>query len=101
MEFALVAYKEGNKGLNQCSRDYGISKSTLLRHIRDSNKIAKGSTKALGRNATFNAAIEKLLADHIVKLSETLFGLTVRDIRILFLNKSFILFRTYSHILFV
>lgn len=70
LALALAAYKDGSKGLNRCSRDYGIAKSTLIRHIRESNKVAIGTTKVLGRNPTFGAAIEELLADHIVKLSE-------------------------------
>ncbi|KAJ8932235.1 hypothetical protein NQ318_001792 [Aromia moschata] len=81
MEMALRAYSSGVKCLSQCSRDYGISKSTLLRHIRNTNKIAKGACKRLGRNPTFENDIEKLLCQHIVQFSNCLFGLTIRDIR--------------------
>lgn len=41
MEKALTAYKNGEKRLNQCSRDSNISKSTLLCLIRNTNKGSK------------------------------------------------------------
>ncbi|XP_025831091.1 uncharacterized protein LOC108740166 [Agrilus planipennis] len=81
MEMALTAYKSGVKSLSECNRDYGISKATLLRHIRNTNKTAKGSRKVLGRNPTFNKEIEKLLCHHILEFSWGLFGLTIRDVR--------------------
>lgn len=81
LELALTAYRNGGKGLNQCSRDYNISKSTLLRHIRNTNKIAKDTTKSMGRNPTFDKEIENLLCERIVQFSDCFFGLTPRDIR--------------------
>lgn len=83
MGLALKAYRDGTKGLNQCSRDYNINKSTLLRHIRNTNTNARGTKRAMGRNPTFNNEIEILLVDHILQFSECLFGLSIRDVRCL------------------
>lgn len=35
MEMVLWTYTSKKKGLRQCSRDYNISESTFLRHVRD------------------------------------------------------------------
>ena len=70
LQRAMRAYKAGRKGLNACSREYGIPKSTLLRHVRHSNKIAKGTVRAFGRTPTFDCTIEKLLADHVLKFAD-------------------------------
>lgn len=58
MEEALTAYINGEKRLNQCSREYNISKSTQLRHTRKTKKLAQYSKKAFGRNATFDTGID-------------------------------------------
>nr|CAH7716946.1 unnamed protein product [Callosobruchus chinensis] len=81
MELALRAYRNGDKGLNQCSRDYGINKATILRHLRDSNKVANGAKKSLGRNCTFNEDIERQICERIVDFAKCLFGLTPKEVR--------------------
>lgn len=81
LELAIRAYSSGEKGLNQCWRDYNIPKATLLRHVRRVNKIAVGPVKSLGRNPTFDSEVENLICTRIVQFSECLFGLTIRDIR--------------------
>lgn len=81
MEMPLRAYTSMEKELSQCSRDYNISKSALLRHIRNVNKSTKGKKPSLGRTATFDSKIEALLSKYILDFSNRLFGLTSRDVR--------------------
>nr|CAI5848729.1 unnamed protein product [Callosobruchus analis] len=80
MELALRAYI-GMVINNQCSRDYGINKATILRHLRDTNKVAKGAKQSLGRNCTFNEDIECQICEIIVDIAKCLFGLTPKEVR--------------------
>lgn len=80
LQMAVAAYRNGDYGLNECTRVYGIPKATIRRHAMEKNLYAN-NTKALGRTATFSVEMEKVLADHILMLEECFFGLTIKDVR--------------------
>lgn len=81
MAVAIDAYKKGEMGLNECARRYNINKSTLLRHVRETNKLAKGKVKKLGTKCVFSPETEQALVNHIVQFEEMLYGFTIPDIR--------------------
>ncbi|KAJ8936350.1 hypothetical protein NQ318_019756 [Aromia moschata] len=83
MERALAyhaAYRNGDMNFNECCRQYGIPKPTLKSHLDCKNIKANDGTKSLGRITTLSPKIERELAEHILKLEELLFGLTIKDI---------------------
>ncbi|KAG8272077.1 hypothetical protein J6590_050029 [Homalodisca vitripennis] len=71
MSRALQAFRNGDMGLNECFRQYGVPKPTLLRHLKGTNVKANEETKAFGRGSVLPPTVEKELVDHILKL-ETL-----------------------------
>lgn len=80
LQKAIIAYENGDYGLNECSRVYGVPKATLKRHSAKKNSYANG-IKALGKPPTFSLNLEKILSDHILTLEECFFGLTIKDVR--------------------
>ncbi|KAJ8880747.1 hypothetical protein PR048_017217 [Dryococelus australis] len=76
---ALAAYKNGNMGFNECCRQYGNPKPKLKCHLDCKNVIANAGMKALGR--TLPLEIENQVVEHILKLEELLFGVTINNIR--------------------
>lgn len=81
MERALTAYKEKQCGFNECCRRYNIAKPTFRRHLHCLNKKANEKVQSMGRLTVFTADIEKELANHILKLEERFFGVTISDVR--------------------
>lgn len=77
---AIAAYKNGESGLNECSRIYGVPKATIKRHADRKNSVMN-EVKALGRRATFSSEMEKVFTEHIMQLGEFFFGLTIKEIR--------------------
>ncbi|KAG8318719.1 hypothetical protein J6590_107260 [Homalodisca vitripennis] len=81
MSRALQAFRNGDMGLNECFRQYGVPKPTLLRHLKGTNVKANEETKAFGRGSVLPPTVEKELVDHILKLETLMFGLTINDVR--------------------
>lgn len=77
---AVTAYRDGDTGLNECSRIYHVPKATIKRHADRKNAI-RNEVRALGRQSTFSVDMEKILTEHLLKLEECFFGLTIREIR--------------------
>ena len=77
---AIRAYRNGDTGLNECSRIYHVPKATIKRHA-DKKNVIRNEVKALGKQPTFSVHMEKILTEHILKLEECFFGLTIREIR--------------------
>jgi hypothetical protein len=69
LQIAVAAYRNGNCGLNECSRVYGVPKATIRRHDMKKNWYVNG-VEALGRQTTFFGDIVGILADHIIMLEE-------------------------------
>lgn len=72
---AVAAYKNGNYGLNECSRVYGVPKATIKAHVDKKNLICN-NVKSMGRPPVFSADMEKIISEHILHLEECFFGLT-------------------------
>ncbi|KAG8325326.1 hypothetical protein J6590_070629 [Homalodisca vitripennis] len=81
MSRALHAFRNGDMGLHECCRQYGVPKPTLLRHLKGTNVKANEETKAFGRGSVLPPTVEKELVDHILKLETLMFGLTINDVR--------------------
>jgi hypothetical protein len=81
-QIAVVAYRNGNCGSNECTRVYGIPRATIWRRAMKKNWYVNG-VKALGRQATFFGDMEEILADPIIMLEEYFcgLGLSIEDVR--------------------
>lgn len=77
---AVAAYRNGETGLNECSRIYNVPKATIKRHADRKNATAN-EMKVLGRQSTFTKDMETILANHILQLEECFYGLTIREVR--------------------
>ena len=64
-----------------CSRIYNVPKQTIKRHAEDKDKNANGDFKIFGRSRVFSDEIEHELEKNILKFEETMFGLTMSDVR--------------------
>ena len=62
LSLAMSAYKNGDMGLNECARSYGVPKATLKRHLDCSNKYANGEKKQLGRAQVLPPEVEAEIA---------------------------------------
>ena len=80
MERALMSFKNGDQGLNETCRVFGIPKPTLKRHLLSNNKFANGVKKSVGRQCTLTTDIERELAEHVLLLQNHLFGITRTDV---------------------
>jgi hypothetical protein len=69
LQMAVAACRNGDCGLNECSKVYGVPKATIRRHAMKRSWYVNG-VKALGRQATFSGDTEQILADHINMLDE-------------------------------
>jgi tRNA-dihydrouridine synthase len=78
----VAVYRNGNCGLNECSRVYGVPKATIRRHAMKQIWCVNG-VKAQGRQATFFGDVEDILTDHIIMLEECFGGrgLSIKYIR--------------------
>ena len=63
------------------SRDSGVPKATLLRHLYHKNVHANAAKKHFGRCTELPDSVESELAKHVVKLGEQNVGLTTRSLR--------------------
>jgi hypothetical protein len=81
LDNALLTYREGRMGLNECSRQFGISKPTLKRHFKNENKYANGNKTFKGHKTALPDNIEEDLVQHILYLEKHMFGLTITEIR--------------------
>jgi hypothetical protein len=77
LQMAVARCRNGDCGLNKCSRVHGIPKTTIRRLAMKKNWRVN-DVKALGRQAAFIRDMEKILADHIIMLEERLFGLNIK-----------------------
>ena len=74
MERAIVAFRNGDMGLNEVCREYGVPKATLKRHLEGKNNFAVEGKKIIGSLGDLPPEVEKELVDHILKL-EMFFGI--------------------------
>ena len=56
--------ENGDYGLNECECVYGEPKATIKRHADGKNSFSN-LVKSFGRQTTFTAEMEKVLADHM------------------------------------
>jgi hypothetical protein len=73
LQIAVAAHGNGDCGLNECRRVYGVPKATIRRLFMKKNWYVNGG-KALGGQATFSRDMEQILADHIIMLEENFLG---------------------------
>ena len=62
------------------SKTYSVPKTTLVRRVKDKNKLIMGSKKGMLQNSILPSALEESLVSHILRI-ESLFGLTYCDVR--------------------
>lgn len=80
LKAAVAAYKNGDHGLNECARIYGVPKATIKRHADGKNTFSN-EVKLFGRQSTFTTEMEKIVADHLLLFEERFFGFTIKDVR--------------------
>lgn len=81
---ALEDFKAGKIRLNECCRKYEIPKKTFLRHVRGQVKrgVNRGSNMPVnGRQTALPEEAENDLVDVILQFEESMFGLTITDVR--------------------
>lgn len=76
MKAALEAVNSGRK-IKEVARAFMLPESS----IRDRLKKGEYYDPRLGRKATFSKEDEKELADHIIMLSKTFFGISQQQLR--------------------
>lgn len=81
MHRALISFRNGDMGFNDCCRTYNIPKPTFNRHLKETNISANGEAKIIGKQTTLPEDVEKALLDHILLLESLMFGLTITDVR--------------------
>ncbi|XP_076816893.1 uncharacterized protein LOC143462559 [Clavelina lepadiformis] len=65
MRHAIEAVRDGTMGTKKAAKQFDVPKTTLLRRLKNMNKIALGSRKMLGRSTDLPEEIENQLAKHI------------------------------------
>lgn len=80
LQRAVAAYRNGDFGLNECARIYSVPKATIKRHADGKNSTAN-AIKLMGMQPTFNAEMENIIKDHLLKFEQTFFGFTIKDVR--------------------
>ena len=78
---ALDAIKSNSMGYLKASKIFGVKKTTLIRRVKDGNKLATGFKKMLGRGTVLPKFIEDELYDYVVDMEAMLYGLTPLDLR--------------------
>lgn len=81
---ALEEFKAGKITLNECCRKYEIPKKTFLRHVRGqvNRGVNRGTNMAVnGRQTALPEEAENELVDVILRFEESMFGLTITDVR--------------------
>ena len=81
MEHALQAVQEGSS-VKAAAAAHEITRVTLLRRVRGTNKVATGAIQLLGSvQPVFSEDMENELAQHLLDMETRLFGLSTRDVR--------------------
>ncbi|XP_023011872.2 uncharacterized protein [Leptinotarsa decemlineata] len=84
MAQAILAIQEKKMGFLKASKTFGVPKTTLIRLSQKSNMPLKEVINIkLGRKATLPPELETDLADYVLHMEESGFGLTRRDIKLL------------------
>lgn len=78
---AIAAVRNKECGYELASKTYSVPKTTLVRRVKDRNKVVLGSIKGMGQSSILPAELENRLVDHILRMEEALFGLTYTDVR--------------------
>ena len=76
---SVAAYKNGDYGLNECSRVYGVPKAIIKRYADEKNFVSN-NVKAFGRPPIFSPHMEKIISEHILHLEECFFGLSIKEL---------------------
>ena len=82
MARAIKAVEDNECGYQKASSLYNVPKTTLVRRVKGINKLSKGASKMMGnKKSVLPQDLEENLAEHILKMEESLFGLTYLDVR--------------------
>lgn len=82
---AISAVRQENMSINEASKTFGVPLSTLFRRCKkvDEN-VTQLAKKQLGRfRPVFTEKQENDLKSHVLSMEKRLFGLTIRDLRML------------------
>lgn len=79
---SIKAVREKKMGFLKASKTYCVPKTTLIRLLKIKHKSLSDVTNhKLGRKSTLPSELENELADYILEIEKSGFGLTLRDIR--------------------
>ena len=81
MQLAISDIREGKSSKKKAAAYYGVPKTTLLRHLKNSNKFGNAGIKQIRRQTDLPAELEQQLADHVIQLEQRFYGLTIRDLK--------------------
>lgn len=80
LQRAVDAYRNGDFGLNECGRIYGVPKGTIKRHADGKNSVAN-EIKLLGRQPTFDHEMQEVLRNHLLMFEQMFYGFTILEFR--------------------
>lgn len=80
---AVNAYRNGEMGVNEAAKAFGIPKTTFKRRLK-SNSFEK--TKRLGPDASLGSGTERKIVNHIKKLQKSGFASTRTEVRMMAFN---------------
>ena len=76
----MPAYRNGDMGLKENAKTYGVQKATLKRHLDGSNKHANGEIKKLARQQSLLLHVEEELVSHLLAMEKMFFGVTRKEL---------------------
>ena len=74
MERALNAFRNGDAGINEICRTYGVPKPTLKRRLKNKSIKACKGIKSFGRGTDLPTELEEELVNHVLLLESHMFG---------------------------
>ena len=86
MHAAVIAVQNGEMGYLKASKQFGVPKSTLIRHVKRQTVSAEAEPVPvrLGRyRPVFTDEQEQVLKAHILAMEQRFFGMTTTDVRYL------------------
>lgn len=78
---AIAAIKNGTMSKKKASKNFKIPKPTLLRHLNNTNKVAKSGKKHSGRQTDLPEELENQLAKYIIDMEARFYGLTEKSLK--------------------
>lgn len=81
MKREIAAFRNGDMWLNEVCQQYGVPKATLKSHLEGKNNFAAEGKQIVGSLGDIPPEKEQELVNYVLKLEESFFGITSKDLR--------------------